>query len=172
MSDNLPDALEKELAPFVGTFEGQRLEGARAVAAFVERIVAARVAAAERDAEFITSERDAENLRALRAEAEVSALRERLTRVRAGVTRTADSIHGDSGWAHNSGCEGEPDCFACIELDLRRIAALADTPDREADRQCSTPGCPGDGRYVPPGRGHIAGCPHLRWHLQQTGGGQ
>lgn len=39
------------------------------------------------------------------------------------LTRLADSIDGDSGWEHNSGCEGEPDCFACIVLDLRRIAA-------------------------------------------------
>lgn len=47
--------------------------------------------------------------------------------------------------------------------DLR--AALADTPDREITRQCSRPGCPGDGRYVPPGRGHLPGCLHLREHL-------
>lgn len=38
------------------------------------------------------------------------------------ITALADSIHGDSGGEHNSGCEGEPDCFACIEADLRRLA--------------------------------------------------
>jgi len=26
---------------------------------------------------------------------------------------------------------------------------------------CSTDGCPGDGRYVPPGRGHVEGCTAL-----------
>lgn len=52
----------------------------------------------------------------------------RLANVKAEVTRLADSIHGDSGWEHNSGCEGEPDCFACIVLDLRRIAAPSATP--------------------------------------------
>lgn len=29
------------------------------------------------------------------------------------------------------------------------------------DRTCSTPVCPGDGRYVPPGRGHLPDCRHL-----------
>jgi len=32
------------------------------------------------------------------------------------------------------------------------------------DRTCSTPECPGDGRYVAPGRGHLPDCLHLR-HL-------
>jgi hypothetical protein len=29
-----------------------------------------------------------------------------------------------------------------------------------ADYPCSTPKCPGDGRYMPPGRGHLPGCAH------------
>ena len=40
-----------------------------------------------------------------------------------GIKSLADSIHGDSGWEHNAGCEGEPDCFACIEADLRHLAS-------------------------------------------------
>lgn len=40
-------------------------------------------------------------------------------RLREGIERLADTIHGDDGWEHNDGCVGEPDCFACIELDLR-----------------------------------------------------
>lgn len=55
----------------------------------------------------------------LRAEVEAG------RRLRAGVETVADAIRGDSGNGHNSGCEGEPDCLACIELDLR--ALLADT---------------------------------------------
>jgi hypothetical protein len=51
----------------------------------------------------------------------------------AAIERLADSIHGDSGWAHNSGCEGEPDCLACIELDLRAILTAAH-PDPADDR--------------------------------------
>ena len=27
-------------------------------------------------------------------------------------------------------------------------------------RKCSQQGCPGDGRYQPPGRGHRLGCQH------------
>jgi hypothetical protein len=50
---------------------------------------------------------------------------ENLRAMLAAVERLADSIHGDSGWEHNSGCEGEPDCFACIELDLRAILTAA-----------------------------------------------
>jgi hypothetical protein len=32
-------------------------------------------------------------------------------------------------------------------------------------RKCSRAGCPGDGRYQPPGRGHLPGCEHnaVRW---------
>jgi len=28
------------------------------------------------------------------------------------------------------------------------------------EHPCPTPGCPGDGRYAAPGRGHLAGCEH------------
>lgn len=66
----------------------------------------------------LRNERDA-------ARAEVAALRER-------VEALADSIHGDAGWEHDGGCEGEPDCLACIEAELR--AALADPATaKEAD---------------------------------------
>lgn len=37
-------------------------------------------------------------------------------------------------------------------------ASLAGQPDPSV---CSTEGCPGDGRYVPPGNGHRSGCTHL-----------
>lgn len=53
---------------------------------------------------------------------------DRLARVAESVDSLADSIHGDSGWEHSGGCEGEPDCFACIVLDLRRIASEIGTP--------------------------------------------
>lgn len=35
----------------------------------------------------------------------------------------------------------------------------------EESRKCSQEGCPGDGRYQPPGRGHLLGCEHdaVRW---------
>jgi hypothetical protein len=49
----------------------------------------------------------------------------KITALAGRVSAIADSIHGDSGWEHNSGCEGEPDCFACIELDLRAVAREA-----------------------------------------------
>lgn len=29
-----------------------------------------------------------------------------------------------------------------------------------SDDRCVTPGCPGDGRYSAPGRGHVEGCRH------------
>lgn len=30
--------------------------------------------------------------------------------------------------------------------------------DKHHEYPCSTPDCPGDGRYSPPGRGHVSGC--------------
>jgi hypothetical protein len=41
----------------------------------------------------------------------------------------------------------------------------------EAERRvCSQPGCPGDGRYQPPGRGHLPGCLHdaVTWTWEQV----
>lgn len=40
----------------------------------------------------------------------------------------------------------------------------------EAERRvCSQTGCPGDGRYQPPGRGHLPDCPHnaMTWSWEQ-----
>lgn len=36
----------------------------------------------------------------------------------------ADTLRQESGGQHVEGCEGQPDCLACIEFDVRRIAAL------------------------------------------------
>lgn len=36
---------------------------------------------------------------------------------------------------------------------------MARRTEKEA-RVCSQPMCPGDGRYMPPGRGHLPNCPH------------
>jgi hypothetical protein len=58
----------------------------------------------------------------LLAQAEAqSVAREKALRER--VERLADSIEGDSGVAHNYGCQGEPDCLACIVADLRALLA-------------------------------------------------
>lgn len=62
-----------------------------------------------------------ENIAAL-LDRERRAERECLRLMRAEVIALADSIHGEAGWEHNSGCEGESDCHACVEEDLRRIA--------------------------------------------------
>ena len=47
-------------------------------------------------------------------------------------------------------------------MSLRDDAAAAAARRRtEAEaRQCSQEGCPGDGRYQPPGKGHRDDCPH------------
>lgn len=37
----------------------------------------------------------------------------------------ADTLRQESGGQHVEGCEGQPDCLACIEFDVRRIAKLA-----------------------------------------------
>ena len=44
--------------------------------------------------------------------------------------------------------------------DLARAALIAAHEVRvvEDERVCKTPGCNGDGRYAPPGRGHREGC--------------
>jgi hypothetical protein len=39
-------------------------------------------------------------------------------------------------------------CGACGQL----------TPRAQPIEPCTTPGCPGDGRYGAPGRGHVEGC--------------
>lgn len=51
-----------------------------------------------------------------------------IRRLREGIERLADTIHGDSGWEHSGGCEGEPDCLACIEADLRALLTPAGKP--------------------------------------------
>lgn len=37
-------------------------------------------------------------------------------------------------------------------------------------RRCSTTTCPGDGRYQPPGRGHVQGCEHdaTKWVWEEV----
>lgn len=37
-------------------------------------------------------------------------------------------------------------------------------------RECSDPECPGDGRYVPPGKGHNSGCLHMSIRPGTEGG--
>lgn len=105
-----------------GTIMSGRVDGAPVgpVAAACH-VFASRMAEAERDADFITSERDAENLRALRAEAEASVLRERLARVEALLA----AEYGSEGWGILR------DGVRYIEAPRLR-AALADTPDRSA----------------------------------------
>lgn len=46
--------------------------------------------------------------------------------------------------------------------DRGRGHSLRTEPER---RRCSQPDCPGDGRYMPPGKGHLPGCIHdaVRW---------
>lgn len=75
--------------------------GWQSVYALVERIVAARESAA-----------------ATRARAEGAAEADRL---RAGIWALGESIYGEEGVEHNEGCEGEPDCLACIVADLRAL---------------------------------------------------
>jgi len=64
-----------------------------------------------------------------RHEATVAALTEaraelsRLRGVVEAVQECADMIEGDSGVAHNYGCEGEPTCLACIVDSLRYLLA-------------------------------------------------
>jgi hypothetical protein len=50
-------------------------------------------------------------------------------------------------------------CSACAEYDGPRRRN-----ETEA-RRCSQNGCPGDGRYQPPGKGHLPGCHHdaVKW---------
>lgn len=38
--------------------------------------------------------------------------------------------------------------------------ARAERRTENEARKCSQSGCPGDGRYAPPGRGHLPGCKH------------
>lgn len=37
-------------------------------------------------------------------------------------------------------------------------------------RVCSQPGCPGDGRYQPPGKGHLTDCTHdaVKWVWEEV----
>lgn len=60
---------------------------------------------------------------ATRARAEGAAEADRL---RAGIWALGESIYGEEGVEHNEGCEGEPDCLACIVADLRALLARSD----------------------------------------------
>lgn len=44
---------------------------------------------------------------------------------------------------------------------MRRWFGETDPLDGQTQRRCSTPDCPGDGRYAAPGKGHLADCRHL-----------
>lgn len=65
--------------------------------------------------------------------------------------------------------DGPLQCLlAAPHLGYRHYAAYPFKPDRfwtwddkHPEHPCSSVDCPGDGRYVPPGRGHSGGCTHL-----------
>lgn len=57
--------------------------------------------------------------------------------------------------------------------DLTPMDALAVTQGLRTEAQrrvCSQTGCPGDGRYQPPGRGHLPDCQHdaTTWTWEQS----
>lgn len=59
--------------------------------------------------------------RAEAAEARAAAADRVIEQVRARIAGLADTIHGDDGWEHNAGCEGEPTSYACILDTLRSL---------------------------------------------------
>ena len=72
----------------------------------------------ERDSDLLLSDA---LTRATALLAEVSGLRATVARVGQRIWALGESIHGDEGVEHNEGCEGEPDCLACILADLRAV---------------------------------------------------
>ena len=74
--------------------------------------------------------------------------------------------HG-SGWTgsrHASGTYSEHyHCPCGAPCDVNRAEGCSGGVRRRTkaeSRTCSQDGCPGDGRYQPPGRGHLLGCQH------------
>jgi hypothetical protein len=77
--------------------------------------------------------------------------------------RTDDRSFAEND-AHDSRCfqrTGFPDDLPADVCDCKVWRTIDAATTAESDRTCSTPGCSGDGRYAPPGRGHVAGCTHL-----------
>lgn len=113
MSDHTTEKERSLLSPSEQTMvRSGRMDGSPVgVVAVVEHLLGERIEGNDRMHRALSQAKDRANLR---QEAEIRRLRE-------GIERLADSIHGDVGWEHNGGCEGEPDCFACIEADLRGL---------------------------------------------------
>lgn len=59
---------------------------------------------------------------------------------------------------HEAARRAEAEARVCSQIDMTYTLTFGDFVEQRV-------GCPGDGRYMPPGRGHLTGCQHdaVKW---------